>query len=97
MSTLFCTNQLVNNLLYFFFQVKDIIDLGPEKFRVIQQEGDVQVIPDPDKSGRDEYFNKLVIAEATESDAGTYYCFVKSAIGYKFKSAYLTVVPSKFL
>ena len=64
---------------------------------MIPQQGEVQVVPDPDKTGRDEYFNKLIIAEATEADGGTYYCFVKSAIGYKFKSAYLTVVPSKCL
>ncbi len=53
--------------------------------------------PDPDKNGKDEYLNKLVISEATESDAGMYYCFVKNPIAYKFKNAYLTVVPSKSL
>jgi hypothetical protein len=72
-----------------------VIDIGQEKFHVIPQQGEVQVIPDPDKNGRDEYVNKLVIPETGESDGGMYICFVKNPVGYKFKNAYLTVVPSK--
>ena len=83
------------NLIFQQFQTKDIIDIGHEKFHVIPQQGEVQSFPDPDKSGRDEYINKLVIAETNEADAGMYICFVKNQVGYKFKNAYLTVVPSK--
>lgn len=68
----------------------DIIDLGPEKFRVIHQPhgGDLPVLSDSN-----EYVNKLVIPEADANDSGMYYCFIKKPVGYKFKNAYLTVMP----
>jgi hypothetical protein len=74
-----------------------VIDINQDKFYVIPQQSDVQVFPDPDNSGRDEYVSKLVIGEATEADGGLYICFVKNPVGYKFKNAYLTVEPSKCL
>ena len=77
------------------FQAKDIIDIGHDKFHVIPQQGEDQILPDPDNSGRNEFVNKLVISEASEADGGMYICFVKNQVGYKFKNAYLTVVPSK--
>ena len=67
------------------YDKKDSIEIGKEKFRVIQHEKNVVV-------GKDEYVNQLVIQEASQADAGMYYCFVRNPGGYKFKNAYLTVI-----
>lgn len=71
---------------------EDIFDLGEDnKFRAIRTSGEnVQ-------KGKNEYLNQLVIPKATEADAGMYYCFVTNNIGYKYKHAYLTVIPGKTL
>ena len=80
-----------------------IIDLGKDKFKILEQRK-----PD-DAEGRQsfvntlisaseegvEYLNTMIIDEVVPGDAGTYYCFVKNPIGYKFKGAYLNVLPSE--
>ena len=37
----------------------------------------------------------MEIPRAEESDSGMYYCFVTNAFGFKYKNAYLEVIPSK--
>ena len=80
-----------------------IIDLGKDKFKILEQRK-----PD-DAEGRQsfvntlisaseegvEYLNTMIIEGVVPADAGTYYCFVKNPIGYKFKGAYLNVNSSE--
>ena len=91
-----------------------IIDLGTDKFKILEQQkgtagaagglgsgGDapdrqtfVQTLISASEEGV-EYLNTMIIDAAVPTDAGTYYCFVKNPLGYKFKGAYLNVIPSK--
>ena len=73
----------------------DVIVVGKEKFKLIQrkQSEDSRKV----NSNGVEYLNKMVIRESTLQDAGMYICFVKNTAGYKFKSAYLTVIPSEYI
>ena len=50
-----------------------------------------EVLPRPDGS----YLNKLIIAYATEEDAGMYICLGANTMGYSLKSAFLEVLPSE--
>jgi hypothetical protein len=68
----------------------DVIDLGSEKFVVIQKSSE-------DVNSAGEYVNRLEIPRAADADAGMYYCFVTNSWGYKFKNAYLTVGNSSKL
>jgi len=67
----------------------DIFDVGHDgRFRVIRRPlGATEAIA-PGK-----YVDRLVIASADSNDAGAYYCFVTNTIGYKYKSAFLSVLP----
>ncbi len=67
----------------------DIFDMGQDKFLIMAG------VDESVRTGTDEYLNRLVISDASEADAGMYYCFVTNTIGYKYKNAYLTVLPSK--
>ena len=90
----------------------DIIDVGNEKFVVIQKSSSDDVVStmQPGKKIDDflvidcevlqldhvfpgEYVNELEIPRAEVSDSGMYYCFVTNAFGFKYKNAYLEVVP----
>lgn len=53
------------------------------------------VIPTGDALSRpgDLYMNKLVIPHATEEDAGMYICLGANVIGFRYKSAFLEVLP----
>ena len=64
---------------------QDSIAVGEEKFRVIKHDENVVV-------GKGQYMNQLIIQDASQADAGMYYCFVTNPRGYKFKNAYLTVI-----
>ena len=72
----------------------NIIEVGQEKFKIIQKkkqyENEVKV-----NSRGLEILNTMEIPESTLQDSGMYICFVKNPSGFKFKSAYLTVIPSK--
>ena len=71
-----------------------IIVVGQEKFKIIQKkkqyEDEVKV-----NSRGVEILNTMEISESSLQDSGMYICFVKNPSGFKFKSAYLTVIPSK--
>ena len=92
----------------------DIIDVGNEKFVVIQKSSADDVISTMQPGKRwcflcismwqecqycqlylGEYVNELEISQAEESDAGMYYCFVTNVFGFKYKNAYLEVIPNK--
>jgi len=68
----------------------DIIDVGNEKFVVIQKSSSDDVVSTMQPG---EYVNELEIPRAEVSDSGMYYCFVTNAFGFKYKNAYLEVVP----
>ena len=83
-----------------------IIDLGTDKFKILEQQKGTGGLDAPDRqtfvqtliSASEEgveYLNTMIIDAAVPTDAGTYYCFVKNPLGYKFKGAYLNVIPSK--
>ena len=81
---------------------KNVIEVGSEKFKILGQssptskaEQNILISASEDPDG--EYVNKLLIQTATPTDTGTYYCFVKNKMGYKFKEVYLSVIPSEFL
>ena len=89
----------------------EIVDIGENnKFRVIhdnnyiEEEADSFAIAEYDgrrgkRVGRTmttEYTNILTIEDASEADEGMYYCVVTNTIGFKYKNAYLTVVPSTY-
>lgn len=66
------------------------INVGGQKF-VVLKTGEVWNGPDGS------YLNKLIIEHATEADAGMYICLGANSMGYSFRSAFLTVLPSKYL
>jgi len=81
-----------------------IIDLGTDKFKILEQQKGAGGLDAPDRqtfvqtliSASEEgveYLNTMIIDAAVPTDAGTYYCFVKNPLGYKFKGAYLNVIP----
>ena len=74
----------------------NIIEVGQEKFKIIQKkkqyEDEVKV-----NSRGVEILNTMEISESSLQDSGMYICFVKNPSGFKFKSAYLTVIPSKYI
>jgi len=41
------------------------------------------------------YLSKLVISRAREVDTGKYICFGANTMGYNYRSAFITVLPSK--
>lgn len=41
------------------------------------------------------FLNKLTLHHVTEKDAGMYICLGANSMGYSFRSAFLTVLPSK--
>lgn len=68
----------------------DIIKVQGENYRVLQSS---EVIERSDGS----FLNKLTIPEVFEADSGKYICLGANSMGYSFRSAYLTVLPSKCL
>lgn len=72
----------------------NIIEVGKEKFKILQKkkqsEDEVKV-----NSRGVEILNTMEIPQSSLQDSGMYICFVKNPSGFKFKSAYLTVIPSK--
>jgi len=67
----------------------EIFDVGHDgRFRIIQRPAGATEVVAPGK-----YVDRLVIASADSSDSGAYYCFVTNTIGYKYKSAFLSVLP----
>ena len=73
-----------------------VIVVGKETFKIIQKNKQSEDVRNINSNGV-EYLNKMVIQQSSLQDAGMYICFVKNPSGYKFKSAYLTVIPSKCL
>ena len=73
----------------------NIIEVGKEKFKILQKkkqsEDEVKV-----NSRGVEILNTMEIPQSSLQDSGMYICFVKNPSGFKFKSAYLTVIPSKY-
>ena len=73
----------------------NIIEVGQDKFKIIQKnkqsEDEVKV-----NSMGVEILNTMEIPQSSLQDSGMYICFVKNPSGFKFKSAYLNVIPSKF-
>ena len=64
------------------------ITVGEDRYRVIHTGEDIPV-------GVGEYLNKLVIANAQESDSGLYICFVTNSGGsFNYKPSYLRVYPA---
>lgn len=66
----------------------DIIKVQGENYRVLQSS---EVVERSDGS----FLNKLTIPEVFEADSGKYICLGANSMGYSFRSAYLTVLPSK--
>ena len=73
-----------------------IIPVGTDRFKLIQKnkqtEEEVKV-----NSRSVDILNTMEIPRSELEDSGMYICFVKNPSGYKFKSAYLNVVPSKYI
>ncbi|PIK54021.1 fibroblast growth factor receptor-like protein precursor, partial [Apostichopus japonicus] len=69
-----------------YLYVNATIDMHGDKYVVIRT-GDALSRP----GGL--YMNKLVIPHATEEDAGMYICLGANVIGFRFKSAFLEVLP----
>ena len=68
----------------------EVFDLGEaSKFRVLDASENID-------KGEDLYLNRLAIEDASEVDAGVYICFVTNAIGFKYKSSFVNVIPSEF-
>ncbi|GFQ80143.1 fibroblast growth factor receptor-like 1 [Trichonephila clavata] len=68
-------------------QHHDIIKVQGENYRVLQSS---EVVERSDGS----FLNKLTIPEVFEADSGKYICLGAHSMGYSFRSAYLTVLPS---
>ncbi|XP_053734859.1 fibroblast growth factor receptor-like 1a [Synchiropus splendidus] len=62
------------------------IEVGTHRF-VVLPKGEVWSRPDGS------YLNKLLISRAKKEDAGMYICLGANTMGYRFRSAYLTVLP----
>ena len=72
----------------------NIIEVGQEKFKIIQKKKQYEDEMKVNSRGV-EILNTMEIPQSTLQDSGMYICFVKNPSGFKFKSAYLTVIPSK--
>ncbi|XP_053701599.1 fibroblast growth factor receptor-like 1 [Synchiropus splendidus] len=62
------------------------IEVGEHRFTVLPT-GEVWSRPDGS------YLNKLLITRAKEEDAGMYICLAANTMGYRFRSAFLIVMP----
>lgn len=68
----------------------DIIDLGIQKFQVIQNDSKSFA-----SENEGERINTLVIPDAQRSDAGMYVCVMESAHGFDFKNVSVSVTEGK--
>ena len=74
----------------------NIICVGQDKFKIIQKKKQSKDEVKVNALGV-EILNTMEIPQSSIQDSGMYICFVKNPSGFKFKSAYLTVIPSKLI
>ena len=74
----------------------NVIVVGKEKFKLIQKKKQSEDVQVKVNSHGVEILNTMEIPRSSLEDSGMYICFVKNPSGYKFKSAYLTVIPSAY-
>jgi hypothetical protein len=72
---------------------KNVIVVGKEKFKLIQKKKQSEDVKVKVTAHGVEILNTMEIPKSSLQDSGMYICFVKNPSGYKFKSAYLTVIP----
>ena len=77
-----------------YIKNSNVIEVGKEKFKLIQKKKQTEDEVKVNARGV-EILNTMEIPQSSLEDSGMYICFVKNPSGYKFKSAYLTVIPSK--